>query len=344
MTAAIFKLQDILLSRNENANNSLSPVVFLTEYEHNSNYLSWMNRNCECVIIKNNELGQPDIKYLKEKLEKYKERKIKIASLSACSNITGIIIELKPIINLVKKYNVITCVDYTTLAPYKNINLLEFDNKIDALFFSGHKFLGGVGSSGILLINKSIYNCDIPTRVGGGVIEYVKPNKQIVYKNSIDEREEAGTPGIIQTIKASLALKLKEQMGSEMIDSREKGIVKYMLDELSVNGLEIYDYNIQNRIAIISFNTNNCYNMVVQELSDEYGIQARGGCCCAAIYVNKLFENGKKNKWLINKCTNYNEKPGIVRISVNPVMSDSDIEYICSSIKKMSKKYLINKN
>lgn len=214
MTAAIFKLQDILLSRNENANNSLSPVVFLTEYEHNSNYLSWMNRNCECVIIKNNELGQPDIKYLKEKLEKYKERKIKIASLSACSNITGIIIELKPIINLVKKYNVITCVDYTTLAPYKNINLLEFDNKIDALFFSGHKFLGGVGSSGILLINKSIYNCDIPTRVGGGVIEYVKPNKQIVYKNSIDEREEAGTPGIIQTIKASLALKLKEQMDS----------------------------------------------------------------------------------------------------------------------------------
>ncbi len=58
MTSAIFKLQDIL--QQQESYDGLKPVVFLTIYEHNSNYLSWINRGYECVVIDNDENGQPD--------------------------------------------------------------------------------------------------------------------------------------------------------------------------------------------------------------------------------------------------------------------------------------------
>lgn len=338
MTAAIFKLQDILLQNYKNDQNRLPPVVFLTIYEHNSNYLSWINRGCECVVIDNDEFGQPDINCLGNKLEEFKERKFKIASFSACSNVTGIIINLKPLINKVKQYNCIVCIDYTTITPYKDINIAEYNNEIDALVFSGHKLLGGVGGSGILIIKKSIYECIIPTKVGGGVVKWVNPGEEIIYTDKIDEREEAGTPGIVQTIKTSLALNLKRNMNKEVLDLREKEIVAYMIDELSIEGIKLYDNKIKNRIGILSFNTNKYFGEVVQKLSDEYGIQARGGCCCASIYAHKLLGIDKEKSSEIIRSNKYKElKPGFVRISTSPVMSNNDIEYICSAIKKIVK-------
>lgn len=45
----------------------------------------------------------------------------------------------------------------------------------DAIYFSGHKFIGGPGSSGVLIAKKRIIpsSKEVPTFQGGGTVFYV---------------------------------------------------------------------------------------------------------------------------------------------------------------------------
>ena len=84
----------------------------------------------------------------------------------------------------------------------------------DAVFFSPHKFLGGPGTAGILVFNKNIYRSDLPpTAAGGGTVDYVGYSGHDFSKD-IETREKAGTPPILQTIKAALVMDLKHKIGS----------------------------------------------------------------------------------------------------------------------------------
>ncbi|MDU1117066.1 MAG: aminotransferase class V-fold PLP-dependent enzyme [Clostridium butyricum] len=339
MTAAILKLQDIILNNIKYERNEIKPIVFITVYEHNSNYISWINKGMDIVIIDNNEFGQPDVNDFEFKLNENKDRKLKIASFSACSNITGIKIDLKPLVYKAKEFDLLVCIDCTAIVPYENIKISDFEEKIDALVFSGHKLLGGVGGTGILIIKKSIYKCDIPTNVGGGVVEWVNPWGENVYFNDLEAREETGTPAIIQTIKTSLAIKLKEKMGVEYIHKRESEIIDIFFDKLKgIENIHIYDELYKNRIGIVSFNIKNInYNNVVHKLSTLYGIQSRGGCCCASIYAHKLLNiDSKESSEITDKQIYKLDKPGFVRISTNPIMTNEDIITICNAITKIS--------
>ncbi|NMF07943.1 aminotransferase class V-fold PLP-dependent enzyme [Clostridium beijerinckii] len=339
MTAAILKLQDIILNNIKCEKNEAKPVVFITKYEHNSNYISWINKGLDLIIIENNEFGQPDVSDFEVKLKENRDRKIKIASFSACSNITGIKVDLKPLVDKSKEYDLLVCIDCTAIAPYENIKISSFEEKIDAMVFSGHKFLGGVGGTGILIIKKALYKCDIPTAVGGGVVEWVNPWGKIVYSGELETREEAGTPAIIQTIKTSLAIKLKEKIGIEYIREREKEIIDLFFDKLKgIENIHIYDEQYKNRIGILSFNIKNVnYSNVTYKLSKEYGIQSRGGCCCASIYAHELLNiDNKQSDEIIERQKYKEDKPGFVRISTNPIMSNKEIIIICNAIKEIS--------
>ncbi|MBY6932199.1 aminotransferase class V-fold PLP-dependent enzyme [Clostridium botulinum] len=339
MTAAVLKLQDIILNNTIDEISKTKPVVFITKYEHNSNYISWISKGIDVVIIDNNEFGQPDVNDFEFKLKENKDRKFKIASFSACSNITGIKIDLKPLVNKSKEYDLIVCIDFTAIAPYENIKISDFDEKIDAIVFSGHKFLGGVGGSGILIIKKSVYKCNTPTNVGGGVVQWVNPWGQIIYSDDLETREETGTPPIIQTIKTALAIKLKEKMGIEYIQKREEEIISLFFHKLKdVENIYIYDKQYQNRIGILSFNIKDInYNDVVHKLSEHYGIQTRGGCCCASIYAHELLNiDNKKSSEIVSRQRYNQEKFGFIRISTNPIMSDKEIIIICNAIKEIA--------
>ncbi|KAB1210585.1 hypothetical protein CJ030_MR6G010881 [Morella rubra] len=89
----------------------------------------------------------------------------------------------------------------------------------DAIFLSPHKFIGGPGTPGILLMNKILYRLKSspPSTCGGGTIIYVNGfnERDTLYYEDIEERENGGTPQIIQTVKAALTFWVKEHIGYE---------------------------------------------------------------------------------------------------------------------------------
>ena len=50
--------------------------------------------------------------------------------------------------------------------------------------------------------------------------------------DDIETREDGGTPGFLQLIKAALAFQLKEKMGTKNIKLREEEQLKYVFSEL----------------------------------------------------------------------------------------------------------------
>ena len=73
---------------------------------------------------------------------------------------------------------------------------------------------------------------------GGGTVDYVGPSSQDFIER-IEEREKAGTPGVLQILKAGMAFQLKDRIGTEAIEAREAlRSVAELLDEEAVSAWE----------------------------------------------------------------------------------------------------------
>ena len=66
-----------------------------------------------------------------------------------------------------------------------------------------------------------------------------------VYEETIEAREDGGTPGILQAVRCGLAFKLKETVGSERVEHREQGFGQAALDMVFIVRLTllILDYS-----------------------------------------------------------------------------------------------------
>lgn len=353
MTGVINKFQRILglkickkFDKFLNFPDKIKPVVFLTHMEHHSNQTTWLETICKVEIIKPTEDGRVDLNYFEDLCRKYRNEEIKIASVTACSNVTGIQTPLNEIAEIIHKYSGLCFVDYACSAPYVNIDMHpeKEENKLDAIYFSPHKFLGGPGSTGVLIFDSSLYNREIPDQPGGGTVAWTNPWKQHVYFDNIEIREDGGTPGFLQSIRASLAVKLKEDMKVENILQREEELLPVLFGELKeIKNLHILQENIEDRLGVISFYIENLhFNLGVKILNDYYGIQARGGCSCAGTYGHYLLHLSKsKSKEIMNKVDlgNLSEKPGWMRISIHPTMTDEEIYFILNAIKELAENH-----
>ncbi len=348
MTKMINKLQRILnLKVNSKFQAQISdeerPVAFITHMEHHSNQTSWIETICYVEIIPPNEQGLPDLNAFKELVEKYKNRKIKIASITACSNVTGIITPYYEIARIIHEVGGYCFVDFACSAPYVKIDMHPPDKNtcLDAVLFSPHKFLGGPGTTGVLVFNKKLYNRDVPDDPGGGTVDWTNPWGEHKYVNDIEAREDGGTPAFLQTIKAAMCVTLKEQMGIENILKREHEILDLLWQHIAdIPNLHILASEQKDRLAIISFYIDDLhYNLCVRLLNDKFGIQSRGGCSCAGTYGHYLLhvtkEKSKTITDLINK-GDFSEKPGWTRISLHPTMTNEEILFIANAIKELA--------
>ncbi len=351
MTAAVNKFQRILGLKNKNIQKQSipeneRPIVFISHMEHHSNHTSWLTTIADVVIIKPDENLLFDINNLKTELEKYKNRKFKIGAFSAASNVTGIELPVHKIARLMHEYGGVCFVDYAMSAPYVKINMHPEDEieKLDAIMFSPHKFLGGPGTSGVLIFDKSLYKNDIPDNPGGGTVDWTNAWNEYKFIDDIEGREDGGTPGFLQAIKTALAIKLKEKMGIENIIEREHEILKIIFDKLpQIKGINILAGNTSKRLGAISFYHKDIhYNLIVRLLSDRFGIQVRGGCACAGTYGHLLLgvtkEESKKITEKINR-GDLSEKPGWVRLSIHPIMTNNEVNFIIDAISKIAENY-----
>lgn len=354
MTGAINKFQRILgLRIHEKYKNKVSiaendkPIVFVTHMEHHSNQTSWLETIAEVVVINPNQEGLVDLNHLKLLLEKYKNRTTKIAAITSCSNVTGIFTPYHEIAAIMHQNNGLCFVDFACSAPYISINMNpeNSDEKLDAIYFSPHKFLGGPGSSGVLIFDSKLYTNKIPDNPGGGTVEWTNPWGEHAYVSNIEAREDGGTPGFLQTIRTALCIQLKDSMGVENILKREHELIDIIWDELkAIPNLHILANNIKNRLSIISFYVDDLhYNLAVKLLNDKFGIQTRGGCSCAGTYGHYLLNVDKDFSHSITSeisCGILDKKPGWVRLSLHPTSSNEELEFVIHAIKQMCQNHV----
>uniref|UniRef100_A0A7N0TNJ7 Aminotransferase class V domain-containing protein n=1 Tax=Kalanchoe fedtschenkoi TaxID=63787 RepID=A0A7N0TNJ7_KALFE len=360
-TAAIKKLQEvmgILVSEalKERVLGTMKDeekwVVFVGPYEHHSNLLSWRHSLAEVVAIGLDENGLLDMEDLRAQLDKYQSAsRPLLGSFSACSNVTGLQTDTRAIAKLLHEYGAFACFDCAASGPYEEIDMRSGEvDGYDAVFLSPHKFLGGPGTPGILLMSKALYQLasSHPSTCGGGTVYFVSGYNvnHTLYYDNIEEREDAGTPQIVQKIRAALAFWVKEYVGYDLIGIKERSFVRRALERLVPNkNMKILGTTSQKRLAIISFliftTIASLSDMMGSDrkeemahtnirgkplhgpfcaklLNDLFGIQARGGCSCAGPYGEILLGADEKYatdlRYALQKEGYIGVKPGWTRI------------------------------
>lgn len=346
MTSSINKFQRILGFKNSSfvfENPKERPVVFVTHMEHHSNQTSWYETIAEVVVVEpdNRLTVSPD--ELRKVVKKYADRPMKIGSFTACSNVTGIKTPYHELAKVMHEEGGLCFVDFAASAPYVEMNMHPADPmmKLDAIFFSPHKFLGGPGASGVLIFNSQLYKNRVPDHPGGGTVDWTNPWGEYKYIDDIERREDGGTPGFLQAIRTAYAIRLKELMGTDNIQKREEELVELAFEKTKgIPGLHILADNCRNRIGAISFYMENIhYNLVVTLLSERYGIQMRGGCVCAGTYGHFLLNVTKEQSHKITDMINHgdlSEKPGWVRWSIHPTTTNAEVEYIANALREIA--------
>jgi selenocysteine lyase/cysteine desulfurase len=352
MTSVVNKLMRILSLKGCGGKddlcikNSERPVVFITHMEHHSNHTSWFETTAEVVMIEPDRDLLVDLDDLRRKLEKYRDRKFKIGSFTACSNVTGVKTPYHAMARLVHEYGGLVFIDFAAGAPYMEINMHPEDplEKLDAIFFSPHKFLGGPGSSGVLIFDKAMYTAEVPDNPGGGTVDWTNPWGKYKYVDDIEVREDGGTPGFLQSIRAAMAMELKEQMGVDKILARERELLDIVLPGLRrIPGIRVLADNVDDRLGVISFyHPDIHFNLFVRLLNDRFGIQTRGGCACAGTYGHFLLEVTYDRSSRITEKISHgdlSEKPGWVRWSLHPVMTDREMYAILDAIEQIARNF-----
>ncbi|MGB8491377.1 MAG: aminotransferase class V-fold PLP-dependent enzyme [Bacteroidales bacterium] len=361
MTSAIAKLQRILgLKVPEQAinycvfthgeynacrdiPNENRPVVFLTHTEHHSNHTSWFETLAEVVVLEPAPDLTVDPDNLRKVITKYKNRPLLIGSFSACSNVTGYIPPFNELARIMHENGGYCFMDFAASAPYVDIDMHPADKmeQLDAVFFSPHKFLGGPGSAGVLIFNRKLYKNETPDSPGGGTVKWTNRWGGYSYISDIEVKEDGGTPGFLQGIRAALAVILKEQMGTENIRLREDELIKIAFRELSaIKGVHILAENIKGRLGVFSFYIDGVHhNLVTKFLNDRFGVQVRGGCSCAGTYGHFLLNvDIKLSKEITDRIEagDLSMKPGWVRLSLHPTMTDNELLYIAGAIGQIA--------
>ncbi|MBE0673471.1 MAG: aminotransferase class V-fold PLP-dependent enzyme [Bacteroidales bacterium] len=355
MTTVVNKLQRLLGLKGCNTRKASQcqqdddhPVVFLTHMEHHSNQTSWYETLADVVVLEPDANMMVDPAILRRELEKYPNRKYKIGSFTACSNVTGVTTPYHELARAMHEAGGVCFIDFAASAPYHDINMHPDDpmEKLDGIFFSPHKFLGGPGSSGVLIFDSSLYKNEVPDQPGGGTVDWTNPWGEYKYVDDIEAREDGGTPGFLQAIRAALAIEIKNSMGTAMMREREEQLLRMTFDGLrAIPGVHILADNVTDRLGVVSFYLENIhYNLVVRLMSDMYGIQVRGGCACAGTYGHFLLEVSQEQSRNITRKISQgdlSEKPGWIRLSLHPTMTDEELSLVITAVREISENALI---
>ncbi len=357
MTTVVNKFQRILGLKNKANISTDRPVVFVTHMEHHSNQTSWLETNADVVVLQPNKDLLVSEEELEKQLLKYKDRTFKIGSFSACSNVTGVHSNYHQLAKIMHRHNGLCFVDFAANAPYEDMDMHPENDpeaSLDAIYFSPHKFLGGPGSSGVIVFSKRLYTNQTPDNPGGGTVDWTNPWGEYKYIDDIEVREDGGTPGFLQAIRVALAIDLKNQMGTANIHKREKELVDLAFKLLEpIPSLHILLPEQKDRLGVMSFYMDGIhYNLVVKLLNDRFGIQVRGGCACAGTYGHFLMDIDSDTSHSITERINKGDlstKPGWVRLSLHPTMNNAELEFVAQALtqiavnhKEWEKDYIYN--
>ena len=320
------------------------PVVFTGPFEHHSNELPWRESIAEVVVIREDADGHIDQGQLADELVRHADRPLRIGSFSAASNVTGIVSDTRAIAALLHRHGALSFWDFAAAGPYVQIDMgsAEGDPRSykDAIFLSPHKFIGGPGTPGVLVVRRELLRNRVPTVPGGGTVAYVNPTEHRYLEDPV-EREEGGTPAIVESIRAGLVFQLKQAVGADAIQARERSLIGRAIASWSANpNIELLGNTEAERLSIVSFVVRRGrsylhHNFVVAVLNDLFGIQSRGGCSCAGPYGHRLLgididRSHSFEREIARGCEGI--KPGWVRVNFNYFISEAVFGYLLDAV------------
>lgn len=360
-TCAVELLAHLMQSETEKED----VVVIHSMQEHHSNLLPWRKMTKEIRSVEELDNGQVDLKKLETILKEVRKEhgNIKIiGAFSACSNLTGVLIDVQSVTKLLKSFDAISIWDYASAAPYVPISV-NGETPLDAVFFSGHKFPGGVSSPGVLIIKKSLIFATKPKRIGGGTVFFVNDSDEW-YLKEVEHREEGGTADAVGAVRLAMAVKMKRAVGEDTISKLETSISSLALEKFkSMENLVLLGpLTFYSRLPVFSFLVRDPesklffhHNYISVLLNDLFGIQTRAGCMCAGPYAQKLLgideelsrrfvtalqESPDLDRTHLRRQAEYSQqeflRPGFTRISFPYFFTLQQVEHILSAIHFVS--------
>jgi len=345
-TAGLNRLVN-LLGVTEAAQRGENPLVIIGPYEHHSNILPWRESGAEVLEIPEAATGGPDLEVLEQTLRDAPGRLI-IGAFSGASNVTGIVTDPDPVTRLLKRYGALAVWDYAGGGPYLPIDMRAgSDAEKDAIVVSAHKFPGGPGASGIMIVRKAAVGTRRMFQPGGGTVRFVSATTQD-YATDIATREEAGTPNVIGDIRAALCFEVKAAIGQARMNSRHAALRTRALAVWSQNpAMQIMGNPQANALPIFSFRVRDLahggylhHQLFTRLLSDYCGIQARGGCACAGPYAHRLLGIDAVQSAEIRHAILRGEeleKPGWVRLNFSALMDDAKADFVIAAVDALAR-------
>ena len=322
------------------------PVIFVGPFEHHSNEIPWRESIGDVITIPEDADGHIDLARLEAELVAHADRSVKIGSFSAASNVTGIVSNTCAIADVLHRHGALSFWDFAAAAPYIAIDMYPqcAEHPLaykDAVFLSPHKFVGGPGTPGVLVVRRSLLHNRVPDVVGGGTVAYVNPTEHRYLDDPV-HREEGGTPAIIESIRAGMVFQLKQAVGVDTIKQLEETYWRRAVARWSANpAMQILGNTCSDRLSILSFvirrpgGRDLHHNFVVALLSDLFGIQSRGGCSCAGPYGHRLLgidieRSHEFEREITQGCEGI--KPGWTRVSFNYFISETVFQYLVDAV------------
>jgi selenocysteine lyase/cysteine desulfurase len=312
------------------------PVVFVGPYEHHSNELPWRESIADVVEIDSDHTGHVDLGALRRALLAYADRPLRIGSFSAASNVTGIRTDTAAVSRVLREHGALSVWDYAAAGPYAPITMADKD----AVFLSPHKFAGGPQTPGVLVVDRKLLTNRVPTVPGGGTVAFVDPTGHRYITDPV-AREEGGTPAIVESIRAGLVFAVKDAVGTDLIESREREFWQRARARwASEDNIEILGDLDAERLSIVSFQVRAGekylhHNFVSALLNDLFGIQARSGCSCAGPYGHRLLgiDDAHSREFQVEILNGWEGiKPGWVRLNLNYFISDTVADYLIEAV------------
>jgi selenocysteine lyase/cysteine desulfurase len=323
------------------------PVVFIGPFEHHSNEVSWRETIADVVTIHEDADGRVSLDHLREELERHADRPLKIGSFSAASNVTGIVTDTEGVADLLHDHGALSFWDFAACAPYVDIEMYgPGSSRKDAIFISPHKFIGGPGTPGVLVVRRELLANRVPVVPGGGTVMYVNPTEHR-YLDDPAHREEGGTPAIVESIRAGLVFQLKQAVGVKTIQAHEEELLRRAVETwVAEPGIQILGNLDSQRLSIVSFVVNAPdgtylhHNFVVALLNDLFGIQTRGGCSCAGPYGHRLLDidldhSLRFEAQIRGGCEGI--KPGWVRVNFNYFVDEEVFTYVVEAVRLVAR-------
>ncbi|KAL1509146.1 hypothetical protein ABEB36_003931 [Hypothenemus hampei] len=341
-----------------------TPVIFTGPSEHRENLTLWQKTGATIIRITETKEGLLDLTDLENQLRLYQNcgRQL-IGCFSIASSVTGILYDDVTCTILLHQYGALAFWDYNTAAPNIFIDLNPSvegveDNSLankDAIYFSGHRFIGGVQTPGILIAKKLIFRR----------LNICEPDGFFA-SNECDKgfelQEEGNCTAVVESIRFGLIMQLKETVSSTIIQQKQERINKQMLQHIrTIPEIILLGNTSPNlkRLSIFSFMVRHPrgtflhHNFVCAVLNDVFGIQARAGCPCSGAYAQELLgidqcladqyeniilEDRRLSSLNLGADNSILEllRPGFTRISLPYFINEAELAFVMEAVKMVA--------